>query len=156
MGTQTQGNPTLPFFYTFLSKFKQEFSRFNCSQGYETVLVRLDSSNGENLKYDPGDHLAIFPQNVKKTIRQFEKRLKNCPDSKSVVQLQIYGPNQSWESFRKIPPCSFKTLQTRFLDLTSPPNQSTLQLLASLATDNKEKTQLQFLAEVNKVEADAD
>lgn len=81
-------------------------------------------------------------------VERLERRLKNCPNSQTVVQLQVQGPSQDWEEFHRIPPCSFDKLLSRFVDLTNPPNKSTLRLLASLATDNKEKTKLHLLAEV--------
>ena len=114
------------------------------------MFIQLSTYNSKNLKYQPGDHLAIFPRNNQEMIERFKRRLKNCPSNASVVQLQVQGGNQNWNNYKRIPPCTFDTLLSRLIDIASPPSQATLQLMASYATDLKEKERLDYLAKVNK------
>lgn len=117
------------------------------SEGHATIFLQLNTFNSENLKYKPGDHLAVFPRNNQDIIQRFTLRLKNCPATRSLIQLQVQNPNQKWQNWKKIAPCTFETLLSRFVDLTSSPSQDTLRLLASSAIDQTEKAQLNILAE---------
>ena len=126
------------------------FSSFVRSQRCGAVIIQLNMDNSENFKYQPGDHLAVFPHNSQEMLKRFKRRLKNCPLNTSVVQLQVQGGNQNWNNYKRIPPCTFDTLLSRLIDIASPPSQATLQLMASYATDLKEKERLDYLAKVNK------
>ena len=112
------------------------------------MFIQLSTYNSKNLKYQPGDHLAIFPRNNQEMIERFKRRLKNCPSNASVVQLQVQGGNQNWNNYKRIPPCTFDTLLSRLIDIASPPSPDTLQFMAFYATDLKEKERLQYLAKV--------
>ena len=120
----------------------------NSRDGHAIICLQLNTLNSETLKYKPGDHLAVFPQNNRDMIQRFVLRLRNCPAYKSMIQLQVQGPNRNWEYWKRIPPCSFDILLKRFVDLTSSPSQDTLRLLASSAIDPKDKIRLNVLAEV--------
>ncbi|XP_045033095.1 LOW QUALITY PROTEIN: nitric oxide synthase, brain [Daphnia magna] len=117
------------------------------SEGHATIFLQLNTFNSENLKYKPGDHLAVFPRNNQDIIQRFTLRLKNCPATRSLIQLQVQNPNQKWQNWKKIAPCTFETLLSRFVDLTGSPSQDTLRLLASSVIDQTEKAQLNILAE---------
>ncbi|KAI9561886.1 nitric oxide synthase 2 [Daphnia sinensis] len=117
------------------------------SEGNATIFLQLNTFNSENLKYKPGDHLAVFPRNNQEIIQRFTLRLKNCPATRSLIQLQVQNSNQKWENWKKVSPCTFETLLSRFVDLTGSPSQDTLRLLASSASDQTEKAQLNILAE---------
>ena len=108
----------------------------------------MNTNKNENLDYQPGDHLAVLPRNDQELVQRFVNRLKSCPEFHSIIQLQVQGPNNNWEYYKRIPPCSFESLLVNFIDLTCPPNQSTLQLLATFATDLKSKAKLDELAQV--------
>lgn len=117
--------------------------------GHATIHLQLNTLNPETLKYKPGDHLAVFPRNNRDMMQRFVLRLRNCPASKSAtIQLQVQGPNGNRENWKRIPPCSFDNLLARFIDLTSPPSQTTLRLMASSAIDQKDKMRLEILAKV--------
>jgi nitric-oxide synthase len=121
----------------------------NSREGHATIHLQLNTLNPETLKYKPGDHLAVFPRNNRDMMQRFVLRLRNCPASKSAtIQLQVQGPNGNRENWKRIPPCSFDNLLARFIDLTSPPSQTTLRLMASSAIDQKDKMRLEILAEV--------
>ncbi len=139
------------FFYIIfllLKLYPIFFFTLNSRDGHATIHLQLNTLNPETLKYKPGDHLAVFPQNNRDMIQRFVLRLRNCPAFKSTIQLQVQGPNGNRENWKRIPPCSFDNLLTRFIDLTSPPSQTTLRLLASAAIDPKDKMRLDVLAEV--------
>lgn len=112
-----------------------------------TVFLQL-SNQCKDLDYQPGDHLVVAPRNDPDMVQRFTRRVKNCPRFTSVSQLQVQGHDKNWEPYKGIPPCSFETLLSHLIDLTSPPSQSTLQLLSLEATDRKETQRLQSLAQV--------
>ena len=121
-----------------------------CSKG-GAVFIQLGTYNSKNLKYQPGDHLAVFPRNSQEMSERFKRCLKNCPSNTSVVQLQVQERNQNWNNYKRIPPCTFDTLLSRLIDIASPPSQATLRLMAFYATNSKEKERLHYLAKVKSL-----
>lgn len=60
----------------------------------------------------------------------------------------LVGSSKNWTPFEKMPVCSMRTALTHFLDVTTPPTQTFLQLLATLATRDMDKDRLEQLAKV--------
>ncbi|GFO37539.1 nitric oxide synthase [Plakobranchus ocellatus] len=56
------------------------------------------------------------------------------------------GSNKTWTQFEKMPVCSMRTAFTHILDLTTPPSQALLQLLATLASRDIDRERLEVLA----------
>lgn len=61
------------------------------------------------------------------------------------------GVMKTWEPHERLPPCSLRTLFSRFLDITTPPTPNLLQHFASLATDPEDERRLTLLATVSNV-----
>jgi sulfite reductase alpha subunit-like flavoprotein len=61
------------------------------------------------------------------------------------------GVIKTWEPHERLPPCTLRTLFSRFLDITTPPTPNLLQHFASLATDPEDQQRLTLLATVSNV-----
>jgi nitric-oxide synthase len=61
----------------------------------------------------------------------------------------IAGVLKTWEPHERLPPCTIRTLFTRFLDITTPPTPNLLQHFASVATDPEDQRRLTLLATVS-------
>lgn len=58
------------------------------------------------------------------------------------------GSSKNWTQYEKMPVCSMRTGLTRFLDVTTPPSQVFLQLLATLTSRDIDKERMEHLAKV--------
>jgi nitric-oxide synthase len=61
----------------------------------------------------------------------------------------ITGVVKTWEPHERLPPCTLRTLFSRFLDITTPPTPNLLQHFASVATDPEDQRRLTLLATVS-------
>ena len=55
----------------------------------QTVLVRLDTNGQDALKYQPGDHLAIFPANQPSLVDTLIEQLREAPPPDETIRLEI-------------------------------------------------------------------
>ncbi|XP_078600036.1 nitric oxide synthase 1-like isoform X2 [Branchiostoma floridae x Branchiostoma japonicum] len=120
--------------------------------GRETILVRLDSQGSDDLNYVPGDHLAVYPANEDHLVQAVLDRLDNAPDPDCIVNMEVLqekqtplGAIRSWMTSERLPPCSLRTALSRYFDITTPPSPQLLQHLATQATDEEEKKELEVL-----------
>ena len=118
----------------------------------QTLLVRLSPSNAvakNQLKYEPGDHLAIFPSNPKEVVNaligHFNKN--GYKDADCAVQVQHLKEGK-WTPDSRLPICSIREALTQYLDITSSPNQKFLSYLIDMANDNWDSFRLTKLAKV--------
>eukprot|EP00794_Sanderia_malayensis_P014272 gene14272-15759_t len=113
-----------------------------------TVLVRLSrAALKEELKYEPGDHLSIFPCNEAAIVEKLIGQLKNAPNPDDQIQIEV-GKDGRWENFKRLPRgCTLRTALTRFIDITTSPSQEMLTTFAKLASDEKDQKKLKALAE---------
>ncbi|KAF4518200.1 hypothetical protein B566_EDAN005925 [Ephemera danica] len=107
-----------------------------------TMLLELECP----ISYQPGDHVGMFACNRSDIVEGLLRRLRG-PDVPAdwgdrPVQLQLlnekHTPNgllKTWEPHGKLPSATLRTLLTRYLDITTPPAQSVLRMLAAAATD---------------------
>ncbi|KAJ9597797.1 hypothetical protein L9F63_011405 [Diploptera punctata] len=114
-----------------------------------TMLLELAS----DLIYTPGDHVGVFACNRQEIVEGILARLNSTTDPDTPVELQVQKENhtsngvvKTWEPHERLPPCSLRTLFTRFLDITTPPTPNLLQHFASLATDPEDQRRLTLLA----------
>lgn len=96
-----------------------------------TVSIQIKA---QEITYQPGDHVGIFPENRKEIVDGMLKRLIGVTDPDEVVQLQVLkedhnpsGVFKTWEKHDRIPACSIRTLLTRFFDITAPPSRKLLR-----------------------------
>nr|O61309.1 RecName: Full=Nitric oxide synthase; AltName: Full=NOS type I; AltName: Full=Neuronal NOS; Short=N-NOS; Short=nNOS [Lymnaea stagnalis]AAC17487.1 nitric oxide synthase [Lymnaea stagnalis] len=115
----------------------------------QTILIKLDAHNATDLKYAPGDHVAIFPANSPEIVDAILVRLDTSkgPSPDQVVKTEIstqLGTNDTWRSH--LPICTSRTAFSFLLDVTTPPSQEILQVLATQASSDMDKHKLEQLA----------
>ncbi|CAF0827749.1 unnamed protein product [Rotaria sordida] len=103
--------------------------------------LELDISN-TRIKYEAGDHVAVFPSNDEILVNRIGELLNvNLDEVISLV-------NVDEDAQKKNPfpcPCSYRTALTYYLDLTSMPNTQILKEIAQYATDENEKALLTLM-----------
>uniref|UniRef100_A0A914VWA6 NADPH--cytochrome P450 reductase n=1 Tax=Plectus sambesii TaxID=2011161 RepID=A0A914VWA6_9BILA len=98
---------------------------------------------GARVRYEAGDHAAVFPTNCSQLVEELGKLLN--ADMNVVFRLI----NTDEESSKKHPfpcPCSYRTALTHYVDITSPIKSHVLKALAEYATDEAEKQRLLLLS----------
>lgn len=98
---------------------------------------------GSKMRYDTGDHLAVYAQNDSSLVNKLGKLLD--ADLDTVFTLT----NTDEESSKKHPfpcPCSYRTALTYYLDITSNPRTHILKELSEYASDPQEKEKLKLMA----------
>ena len=115
-----------------------------------TILVSLDM-NGFHMGYEPGDHVAIFPQNHPKLVNELLDclHLPYGPDEQIFVQSKrdSSGGLERWVDEKRMPvPVTLREAFTYYLDITNPPTPQFLKLLAKEATRPTEQEELNELA----------
>lgn len=97
--------------------------------------IEFDIS-GSKIRYEAGDHVAVYPINDTEIVEAIGKRLNI--DLDTVITLT----NVDEEASKKHPfpnPCSYRTALLHYLDLTHCPRTHVIRELAEYATDEKEK-----------------
>ncbi|XP_064612724.1 NADPH--cytochrome P450 reductase-like isoform X2 [Liolophura sinensis] len=97
--------------------------------------IELDIS-GSKIRYEAGDHVAVYPINDPEIVEKLGKRMNI--DLDTVFTLT----NLDEEASKKHPfpcPCSYRTALSHYLDITSPPHKHILKELAEYAGDPKDK-----------------
>lgn len=98
---------------------------------------------GSKIRYDTGDHLAVYPVNDTELV---EKIGKYCSKDLNTIFSLI---NTDEESTKKNPfpcPCSYRTALVHYLDITSNPRTHVLKELAEYCSDPAEKEKLKLMA----------
>uniref|UniRef100_A0ABD2W544 nitric-oxide synthase (NADPH) n=1 Tax=Trichogramma kaykai TaxID=54128 RepID=A0ABD2W544_9HYME len=118
-----------------------------------TLMVEVGNFPNDNIQYNPGDHLGVFPCNNENMVDNILRRLENSFDFDTPIDLQIqkqvHTPNgivKSWITHDKYQGNSLRTLLTRFIDISNPPSPNLLKYFASIAACEKEKSRLNQLA----------
>nr|CAD7260092.1 unnamed protein product [Timema shepardi] len=112
-----------------------------------TMLIHISTE----LPYLPGDHVGVFASNRPEMVEGILARLQSPGDLNVPVELQIMkethtsnGVVKTWEPHERLPACSLRTLFTKFLDITTPPDPNLLQHFSSVATDPEEQQRLRL------------
>nr|QJF53971.1 Nitric oxide synthase [Sinohyriopsis cumingii] len=120
----------------------------------QTLLVRLGTQGAFELLYSPGDHLAVFPENSPSLVDKILACLHNSPPVDQDVKIEMQserttplGNVRTWERFPRFPVCTLRTALCRYLDITTPPSQSFLKILATQATNASERKAMENLAD---------
>lgn len=98
---------------------------------------------GSKMRYDAGDHLAVYPMN---NIELVEKIGKFCGKDLNTIFTLI---NTDEESSKKHPfpcPSSYRTALVHYLDITSNPRTHVLKELAEYCSDPVEKEKLKLMS----------
>ncbi|XP_050429828.1 NADPH--cytochrome P450 reductase [Adelges cooleyi] len=99
--------------------------------------------DGSKMRYDTGDHVAVYPKNSPDLVERLGQLLNVNLDT--VFSLL----NTDEESSKKHPfpcPCTYRTALTYYLDITSNPRTHIMKELAEYASDPKEQEKLKLMA----------
>nr|CAG4646082.1 EOG090X027R [Macrothrix elegans] len=100
--------------------------------------IELDISSSK-LRYDAGDHVAVYPVNDPELVNRFGELLSVDLDT------PISLVNIDEDSSKKHPfpcPCTYRTALSYYLDITSNPRTHALKELAEYTSDPQEKEKL--------------
>uniref|UniRef100_A0A8C9TBP6 Nitric oxide synthase n=1 Tax=Scleropages formosus TaxID=113540 RepID=A0A8C9TBP6_SCLFO len=114
-----------------------------------TIFLRLHTNNHENLKYQPGDHLGIFPGNHDDLVTALIDKLEDAPPVNQIVKVEFLQERSvisNWTDESRIPPCTIYQAFKYFLDITTPPSPLLLQQFTALANSDKQKKKLELLS----------
>uniref|UniRef100_P29475-2 Isoform 2 of Nitric oxide synthase 1 n=1 Tax=Homo sapiens TaxID=9606 RepID=P29475-2 len=118
-----------------------------------TIFVRLHTNGSQELQYQPGDHLGVFPGNHEDLVNALIERLEDAPPVNQMVKVELLeerntalGVISNWTDELRLPPCTIFQAFKYYLDITTPPTPLQLQQFASLATSEKEKQRLLVLS----------
>ncbi|XP_044304788.1 nitric oxide synthase, brain isoform X1 [Varanus komodoensis] len=118
-----------------------------------TIFLRLHTNGHQELHYQPGDHLGVFPGNHEDLVNALIERLEDAPPTNQLVKVELLeerstalGVISNWTDEDRIPPCTIFQAFKYYLDITTPPTPILLQQFALLATSDKEKKCLQILS----------
>ncbi|XP_042297702.1 nitric oxide synthase, brain isoform X1 [Sceloporus undulatus] len=118
-----------------------------------TIFLRLHTNGHQELHYEPGDHLGVFPGNHEDLVNALIERVEDAPPTNQLVKVELLeerstalGVISNWTDENRIPPCTIFQAFKYYLDITTPPTPILLQQFALLATSDKEKKRLQILS----------
>ena len=98
---------------------------------------------GSKMRYDTGDHLAVYPVNDTELVNKIGKLLEM--DLDTIITLT----NTDEDSSKKHPfpcPCSYRTALTHYLDITCNPRTHILKELIEYTKDPQEQEKLRSMA----------
>ncbi|CAJ0940531.1 unnamed protein product [Ranitomeya imitator] len=114
------------------------------NQAGERHLMHLELDiTGSKIRYESGDHVAVYPANESSIVNKLGEILG--VDLDIVISLN----NLDEESNKKHPfpcPTTYRTALTYYLDITNPPRTNVLYELAQYATDPKDQENLRKMA----------
>ncbi|XP_063810046.1 NADPH--cytochrome P450 reductase isoform X2 [Pseudophryne corroboree] len=110
----------------------------------DRYLMHLELEiTGSKIRYESGDHVAVYPANDSSIVNKLGEVLG--ADLDTIISLN----NLDEESNKKHPfpcPTTYRTALTYYLDVTNPPRTNVLYELAQYATDPKEQETLRKMA----------
>ncbi|XP_029076443.1 NADPH--cytochrome P450 reductase isoform X1 [Monodon monoceros] len=114
------------------------------NQGTERHFMHLELDISDSkIRYESGDHVAVYPANDSALVNQIGKILG--ADLDVIMSLN----NLDEDSNKKHPfpcPTSYRTALTYYLDITNPPRTNVLYELAQYASEPSEQEQLRKMA----------
>ncbi len=112
----------------------------------QCLHIELDIT-GSRLRYEAGDHVAIYPQNDPAIVNRIGQLLDVDLDA------QVSLINIEEDATKKNPfpcPTTFRTALSFYLDITSLPTTQLLKELAQYAVDEDEKKRLQAMGSASE------
>ncbi|KAF6720870.1 NADPH--cytochrome P450 reductase [Oryzias melastigma] len=116
--------------------------RLNKAGDRHLMHLELDIT-GSKIRYESGDHVAVFPTNDSALVNRLGEILG--VDLDVVISLN----NLDEESNKKHPfpcPTTYRTALTHYLDITNPPRTNVLYELAQYASDPKDQENMRKMA----------
>lgn len=123
------------------------------SEKSERSCRHLEILVGDNLRYEPGDHLGVYPRNHDEIVAEFAEVMGIVDELDKAVclyPLKASGSASSSSAKPVLGPCTVRAALTELLDLTTPPRKSLLNALAQYANDPEEKRKLQILSSTDE------
>lgn len=108
--------------------------------------IELDIT-GSRLRYEAGDHVAVYPSNDTELVNKIGELLEVDLDTKfSLLNIEEDAPKKN-----PFPcPTTFRTALSFYLDITSLPTTQLLKELAQYAADENERKQLQLMGSASE------
>jgi sulfite reductase alpha subunit-like flavoprotein len=126
---------------------KKKLNEKSC-ESPTTLLIRLET-DAEEFEYEPGDHIAIYPQNQKDHVEFILSRLDNVPCFDKQIQIQCLNERNEWTRSHKFPiECSIREAFTFYLDISNSLTQTTFSGLSQQAQSQSDQLRLKRLANV--------
>mmetsp|Transcript_45667 Transcript_45667/g.114911 ORF Transcript_45667/g.114911 Transcript_45667/m.114911 type:complete len:662 (-) Transcript_45667:433-2418(-) len=98
--------------------------------------------NATDLRYEPGDHLAVYPANDPALVDALLTRL----GLDGSTMISVFNIDDKEERFPLVGPLSLCSTLLSFVDITSPPRKSVLESLSHFTTDPAEKEKLKLMS----------
>ncbi|XP_059511074.1 nitric oxide synthase, brain isoform X1 [Stegostoma tigrinum] len=125
----------------------------NPKSSRSTILLRIHTDKQEELQYQPGDHLGVFPGNHEDLVNALIERLEDAPPVNQIIKVELLeerntalGIISNWSDENRIPPCTIFQVFKYYLDITTPPSPLLLQQFALLAKNEEQKKRLEVLS----------
>ncbi|XP_078277885.1 nitric oxide synthase 1 [Rhinoraja longicauda] len=125
----------------------------NPKSSRSTILLQIHTDYLKELRYQPGDHLCVFPGNHENLVNALINRLEDAPPANKIIKVQILeekttalGAISNWCDETRIPPSTIFQVFQYYLDVTTPPTPLLLQQFALLAKDDQQKKRLEVLS----------
>jgi len=105
------------------------------------------SIKDSRIRYEAGDHLAVFPTNDEELVTKLGKLL----DQDLNVVFKLINVDEESSKRHPFPcPCSYKTALTHYVDICAPVKSHVLKALAEYTTDEEQKARLTLLSTANE------
>lgn len=118
--------------------------RRQLQRGGDRQLMHLELDiEGSRIRYEAGDHVAVYPVNNAETVERIGQLLNT--DLDTVISLVAVDSDVS----KKHPfpcPTTYRTALLHYLDITSPPKHFLLKELIDFTSDPEDKQQLQLIS----------
>ncbi|XP_078083118.1 nitric oxide synthase 1 [Mustelus asterias] len=125
----------------------------NPKSSRSTILLRMHTDKQNELLYQPGDHLGVFPGNHEDLVNALIIRLEDAPPVNQIMKVEFLeerntalGVISNWSDENRIPPCTIFQAFKYYLDITTAPNPLLLQQFALLAKNEEQKKRLEVLS----------
>ncbi|XP_067911281.1 nitric oxide synthase, brain isoform X2 [Heterodontus francisci] len=125
----------------------------NPKSSRSTILLRIHTDKQEELQYQPGDHLGVFPGNHEDLVNALIDRLEDAPPVNQIIKVEFLeerstalGVISNWSDENRIPPCTIFQVFKYYLDITTAPSPLLLQQFALLAKNEQQKKRLEVLS----------
>ncbi|XP_072098911.1 NADPH--cytochrome P450 reductase-like [Mobula birostris] len=114
------------------------------NKGGERHLMHLELDiSGSKIRYESGDHVAVFPVNDSTIVTEIGKVLNSELD----VVFSLKNLDEESNKSHPFPcPTTYRTALSHYLDITNPPRTNVLYELAQYASDPKEQDFMREMA----------